>query len=347
MNKVGIVGYGAYIPKYRIKIDEIATVWGKIGPEISRSLGVSEKSVPNFDEDTVTLSYEAAIYALKRAGIDSTAIEALFIGSESHPYAVNPTATIVGELLNMGNKYLAADLEFACKAATAGMEAIAGLIQAGQISFGLTIGADTAQARPHDVLEYTAAAGAGAFILGGQQNLILAELLAFSSFSSDTPDFWRREGIRYPSHGGRFTGEPAYFVHVSGAARRLLEKTHLTPKDFNYCIFHMPNGRFPREVSKRLGFTDKQLKPSLIVDHIGNPYSSSSLLGLAATLDIAKPHQKIFMVSYGSGAGADSFVFETTALLPQKRKKAPLFQDFLKKTEDISYTKYLKFEKKI
>ncbi|MBI4066968.1 hydroxymethylglutaryl-CoA synthase [Candidatus Gottesmanbacteria bacterium] len=347
MNNVGIIGYGAYIPKYRITTQEIASVWGKNGEDIQKSLGVSQKSVPNIDEDSVTLSYESAISALTRAQIAPHLLEACFIGSESHPYAVNPTSTIVAEFLGLGNNYIAVDLEFACKAATAGMQAIAGLIASGKISYGLTIGVDTAQSRPHDALEYTAASGGAAFVLGGDKKEILANILDFSSFSSDTPDFWRREGIRYPSHGGRFTGEPAYFTHVLGAAKRLLEKTHLQPTDFSYCVFHMPNGKFPREVAKRLGFTPDQLAPSLIVDHIGNPYSASSLLGLASVLDIAQPKQKIFLVSYGSGAGADSFIFQTTPILIKKRRLAPLFASFLKDTQTISYSQYLRFEQKL
>lgn len=344
---IGISGYGVYIPKYRIKIEDIAAVWGKNGAEIAKSLGVTQKSVPNIDEDSVTISFEAALSAILRSGLKPQEIDACLVGSESHPYAVNPTATTVGEFLGLGNNYLAVDLEFACKAATAGVQLLAGLVASAKIKNGLVIGSDTAQSRPHDVLEYTAASASAAFILSGKKEKLLAEIIDFSSFSSDTPDFWRREGMRYPSHGGRFTGEPAYFTHVLGASSRLLEKSKFKPSDFDYCVFHMPNGRFPKEVAKRLGFTDIQLAPSLTINHIGNPYSASSLLGLAAVLDIAKPKQKIFMVSYGSGAGSDSFIFETTTNLAPKRAKAPYVRDILKNIEYISYTKYLRYEKKI
>ena len=157
------------------------------------------------------------------------------------------------------------------------------------------------------------------------------------------PDFWRRDGIRYPSHAGRFTGEPAYFAHVMGAAKRLFDITKTEPSDFDYCVFHMPNGKFPRQVAVRLGFTKEQLAPSLIVDDIGNPYSASSMTGLAAVLDIAKPGEKIFMVSYGSGAGSDGFIFETTGSL---KKQQTVRQQIEKKTY-IDYVQYLKQTHKI
>lgn len=343
---VGILGYGVYIPKYRIKVEDIASVWKKNPSEIGNSLGLKEKSVASQDEDAVTLAYEAAASALQYADLDPKEIEVCLVGSESHPYAVNPTSTIVGEFLGLGNNYLAADLEFACKAATSGMIALSGLIAAGMVEKGLVIGSDVAQSKPHDILEYTAASAASAFILGKTTDRTTAHLLDFASFSSDTPDFWRRDGVPFPSHGGRFTGEPAYFTHVVGAAKLLLTKTKMQPSDFSYCIFHMPNGKFPREAGKRLGFTPEQLAPSLVVDKIGNPYSASSLLGLSSVLDIAKPKEKIFMVSYGSGAGSDAFIFETSKNIVKKRNKT-FVSEFIERKKYISYIEYLKYGRKI
>jgi hydroxymethylglutaryl-CoA synthase len=346
---IGIVSYGTYIPKFRLTTAEVAEAWRKDAAEVLAGLAVSEKSVPAPDEDAVTIAFEAASLALARGGMKPEAIEALFVGSESHPYAVNPTSTIVGEFLGVGTKYLAADFEFACKAGSAGMQAIAGLLGAGQIRLGLAIGTDTAQSRPHDVLEYTSAAAGAAFLLGTRG--VVAELVSYTSYSSDTPDFWRRDGMRYPSHAGRFTGEPAYFAHVAGAAAMLMEKAKITPQDVDYCVFHMPNGKFPRAVAKRLGFTQKQQHALLVVDGIGNPYSASSLLGLAATLDVAKPGQKIFMISYGSGAGSDAFLWKVTdkilAFQKSVRKDKHTVSAQIANRQYVNYVSYLKQTHKI
>jgi len=338
----GIVAYGTYVPKYRLKLYEIANMWGKDGLEIEKGLKISEKAVPAFDEDAVTMGIEAGRKAIAMAGIKSTELQSVYFGSESHPYAVKPSSTTLGEYLGVGNNYFAADLEFACKAATAGIQVTLGLINSNEINYGLVVGSDTAQGKPHDALEYTAASAASAYILGKKKSEIIADILEMSSFSSDTPDFWRRDGERYPSHFGRFTGEPAYFTHVLQEAKNLLAKSKIKTSDFSYCVFHMPNGKFPRVAAKKLGFTLEQLAPSLIVDKIGNPYSASSLIGLASVLDIAEPKQKIFFVSYGSGAGSDGFIFETTEKLLKKQKKAI---SVLKQIEDkiyISYPQYLR-----
>lgn len=346
---VGIVSYGTYIPPYRITVEDIARVWKKNPEEIRRSLQISVKSVPGVDEDAATIAYEAAAQSVEMFFDSPSDIAVLFVGSESHPYAVNPTATIVGELLGIGNAYMAADMEFACKAGTAAIQAIVGMVAAGHARYGMAIGADTAQSKPHGVLEYASAAAGAAYVLGGER--LIVRLLGETSYSSDTPDFWRRDGIRYPSHAGRFTGEPAYFSHVLGAANRMLEMADMKPQDFDYCVFHMPNGKFPRQVALRLGFTDEQLAPSLTVDHIGNPYSASSMVGLAAVLDVAKPGARIFMVSYGSGAGSDAFIWETTKKLSayNKLRKANKLtvQDQLQHAIPIDYVEYLKHTHKI
>ncbi|MDO8269545.1 MAG: hydroxymethylglutaryl-CoA synthase [Candidatus Levybacteria bacterium] len=338
----GIVGYGVYVPRYRIKVADIASVWKKDPDEITNGLKVVQKAVPNDDEDAVTMGVEAARNALDMSGLAPSKLQAVFVGSESHPYVVNPTSTTIADFLGVGRLFSAADFEFACKAATAAMQLTASFVENKSIDYGLIIGSDTAQAKPHDPLEYTAASAAAAYILGNKQDEIIAKITGSLSFSSDTPDFWRREGMKFPSHAGRFTGEPAYFAHVMGAAKALFSKTGTKPSDFDYCVFHMPNGKFPRVVAKELGFTPQQLAPSLIVDEIGNPYSASALTGLAAVLDVAKPGSRIFFASYGSGAGSDAFVFETTRNILEKQKKARTFASFCKNTEYISYIDFLR-----
>jgi len=273
---VGIVSYGFYIPKYRIKTEEIAQVWGKNPDEIKKSLGISEKAVASIDEDSLTMGFESASMALNGLNISKDEIKFVFFGSETHPYAVNPASTIMAEFLGIGNNYLAYDTEFACKAATGALISGFGLIKSEYSNYGMITASDKGLAKTHDPLEYTAASGSVSLIVG-KENIIL-ELIDTQSFSSDTPDFWRREGIRYPSHGGRFTGKPSYYHHVHQATNLLLQKTKLSPEKFKYAIFHMPNGRFPVEVARGLGFNKTQIEDSLVVNNLGNSYTISALM---------------------------------------------------------------------
>ncbi|HIH22052.1 MAG TPA: hydroxymethylglutaryl-CoA synthase [Candidatus Diapherotrites archaeon] len=337
---VGITGYGAYVPKFRIKAESIAEVWGENAERIKAGLGLSEKSVPAKDEDTITISVQAARNALARAGIEGKKIGAIYVGSESHPYAVKPSAVTVGDAIQSGFDTMAADTEFACKAGSAAIQMCAGLVKSEMINYGLAIGADTSQSSPGNALEYSAAAGGAAFIIGREKKEIVAELEKTLSFSSDTPDFWRRGLQAHPEHAGRFTGEPAYFKHVLGASQLMLSETGLKPEDFDFVVFHMPNGKFPIQAAKKLGFSMEQLKPGLVVEKIGNTYSGSSLLGLTAVLDVAKAGQKILVTSYGSGAGSDSFVFTTTKRLEEVQGKAKKTEDYIARKEYLPYAQY-------
>jgi hydroxymethylglutaryl-CoA synthase len=342
----GIVGYGAYIPRNRIKVEEIAKVWGADAPSYKKGLMLEEKSVPSPDQDAITMSVEASRRALQRAGIDPRDIGAVYIGSESHPYAVKPSGTVLAEALGATPDVHTADFEFACKAGTEGMFVALSLVQAGVVKYGLGVGADTSQGAPGDALEYSAAAGAAAFIFG--RDRVLAETLDTFSYTTDTPDFWRREYQYYPQHGGRFTGDPAYFKHITGAAQGILAKAGLKPADFDYVVFHQPNGKFPLRVGAMLGFERKQIDPGWLVSKLGNTYSGSSPLGLTATLDIARPGNMILLVSYGSGAGSDAFIFRVTDRIDEVRDLAPRTRDLLDRNKVyLEYGVYAKYRRKI
>jgi hydroxymethylglutaryl-CoA synthase len=214
------------------------------------------------------------------------------------------------------------------------------------MDYALAIGADTSQGAPNDALEYSASAGGAAFVFGKQD--LLADVLETYSYTSDTPDFWRREGEFYPRHGGRFTGEPAYFRHVQSATRGILEKSGMKPEDFRYAVFHMPNGKFPLQAGKTLGFTREQLDTGWVVSTMGNTYSGSSPTGLAAILDVADPGDRILITSFGSGAGSDSFILEATPLLPERRRRAATVRSMLDgKRRYLTYGEYAKLRQKI
>jgi len=397
---IGIVSYGVALPRQRVTSEIIAQVQGR-SDNPGFSLGIKSKSVPAADEDAATLATSAALQALRRlpnleAG---RAVKSLLIGSESHPYAVKPTGSIVAAALGLGPELSMSDLQFACKAGTQALQLVAAQAMAekkdstvtlrvakhakqqlarpgiaqqsiaqhaqqGEIQqsdlplvkqsehylpwLGMAIGADTAQAKPGDILEFSASAAGVAIVVASREDdksrdclstescaesedeclnpPILAEILATASVATDTPDFWRRTQAKYPEHAGRFTGEPAYFFHIKAAVTLVLEKyrnltgVELQQNQIDRCVFHTPNGKFPRSIAAQLGFSANQIADSLVVDVVGNSYAAASPLALAAALDEAPAQQTILLASYGSGAGADAFLLRTTEALVTWRK---------------------------
>jgi hydroxymethylglutaryl-CoA synthase len=339
---VGIVGYGAYVPRYRLPASEVSRVW----TEGTAGLPVVEKSVPGQDEDVVTMSVEAARNALARAGILPSEIRAVWVGSESHPYSVKPSSTIVAEAIGAVPNVQAADWEFACKAGTEAMVAAMGFVGSGMARNALAIGMDTSQSRPGDALEYTAGAGGAAFIIGSAENS-LAVIEATYSFVTDTPDFFRRAEQKYPEHGQRFTGEPAYFKHITEAGQALMEATNTKPEDYRYAVFHQPNTKFPQRVAGQLGFTKEQIQAGMLVPLIGNTYSGAAIIGLTAILDEAQPGDRILMVSFGSGAGSDAMALRVTEAIEERRGRAPSTQDYINRRTEIDYATYVRFRGKL
>lgn len=339
---VGIIGYGAYVPRYRLPGSEVARVW-------TNGLGgspVKEKAVAGLDEDVITMSIEAARNALARAQIAPTELRAVWVGSESHPYAVKPTSTIVAEAIGAVPSVQAADWEFACKAGSEALQASIGFVGSGMAAYAMSIGMDTAQGRPGDALEYTAASGGAAYIVGAAENA-LAIFNGSYSYVTDTPDFWRRAEVKYPSHGDRFTGEPAYFAHTQGAAEALMRLMGTQPSDYTYAVFHQPNVKFPERAAKSLGFTDAQIKTGLLANEVGNVYAGSCLLGLSAVLDEAKPGDRILCVSYGSGAGSDAFDLTVTEKILERRSLAPLTRTYIARRTAIDYAIYTRYRNKL
>ncbi|MEA2030371.1 MAG: hydroxymethylglutaryl-CoA synthase [candidate division Zixibacteria bacterium] len=343
----GIVGYGTHIPRQRIKVEEIAKVWGADAPSYKKGLMLREKSVPPPDMDTITLSVEAARRALIRAqNVDPKDIGAIYIGSESHPYAVKPSGTTVSEAIGATPDIHCVDFEFACKAGSEAMFVAMSHIDAGKMKYALAIGGDTSQGAPSDALEFSAAAGAAAFIMGNDN--LVAECLYTHSYTTDMPDFWRREHEFYPQHGGRFTGEEAYFVHTKGATNAILEKSGMKPQDFKYAVFHQPNGKFPQRVALQMGFTQEQIDPGWLSPRLGNTYSGASPIGLTSTLDVAEPGDLILMCSYGSGAGSDSFIWKVTDRIKEVQDLTVKTATLLDENKVyIDYGTYAKYRHKI
>ena len=328
----GIVGYGVYTSRFRIKEGSI------------------ERSVPFIDEDAITAAVEAGKLALIHSGVNSSLVGKVYVGSESNPYAVKPIASKVAQVLKLGEEegdvqgVDAVDTEFACKAATSMFKDAVSLVNypKSNVKYAMVIGADNSQAAPRNCpggeLDLFVGFGGCAYIFGKHD--VIAEIEGWYSCTSDTPDFWRRDGEPYPMHGGRFTGDPAYFKHVRKSAKKLMERLGLQVSDINYFVAHQPNMRFPVKVAKELGFKEEQYLPSLQVAKFGNTYSGSSPVGLAAVLDIAKPDERILIASYGSGAGSDAYSLITTSQIVDKRQRQKLTVRYQAENPFLEYVDY-------
>ncbi len=249
----GIVGYGAYTSRFRVKGEGL------------------ERAVPFIDEDAVTAAVEAGKLALIHSGLDSAWVGKVYVGSESNPYAVKPIASKVAQVLKLGEEegdlqsVDAIDTEFACKAGTSMFKDACALVSypRSNIKYAMVIGADNSQAAPKGCpggeLDAFVGYGGAAFIFGKQD--VIAEVEGWYSCTSDTPDFWRRDGEPYPMHGGRFTGDPAYFKHVRKSATKLMERQNLKAIRHQLLRTSPAKPNLPSTHSKGVGLQRRTILP--------------------------------------------------------------------------------------
>src|SRR5881409_2995896 len=364
---VGIVGYGVYIPWERIETEKIVRErerkrgkeLEKVIEKVRHGLLLREKSLAGHTEDTITIATEAAENAIRMAGISPEEIGSVTVGSESKPYAVGTIARHVASFVGVGENTFIADLEGACNSGMQGVGFIDAEIRSGRIRYGLAIGADVAQARRGDPLEYSAGAGAGAFVLG--KTGVIATIEDIAPFSSLFMDFWRREGASVPKHFGRTTVE-AYKAHIIGAIANLFAKHRdLSLSEFDAITFHQPSGYLPMKtcnalaqeeipyvsdpsIARRMRLTEseteKKVKPWLRVMDTGNTYAASTLISLASIFDKAKPGDQVLAVSYGSGAYANATWFEVQDGIEEKRGRTPTVMDYVERKSEIRIDTY-------
>ncbi|MEM3429770.1 MAG: hydroxymethylglutaryl-CoA synthase [Candidatus Bathyarchaeia archaeon] len=367
--KVGIVGYGVCIPIERIRTEEIVRR-REVGrkdlddflAKIKDGLLLRYKSVANYSEDTTTIATEAAENAIRMARIDPKLIKSVAVGTESKPYAVGLTARHVASFTGIGQNVFVADIEGACNAGMQAVNYVMSQIKSGVVDYGMAIGSDVSQAPVKDALEYSAGAGAGAFLLG--KDNLLASIEDMAPFSSLFLDFWRREEMPFPKHFGRTTVE-AYTTHVVGAMEELLRRhPDMKISDFDYITFHQPSGYMPLKVCKTLaqqeisvGFDesvrdrlrltqediDKKVKPWLVVLETGNTYAASTLIAISAILDKAKPGENILAVSYGSGAYTIATWLHVENGIRKREGCGPKVQEYLSRRREIDFPTYVSY----
>jgi hydroxymethylglutaryl-CoA synthase len=365
-DRVGIIGYGVYIPLQRIHTEEIVKAREKKRNDLPQFLDkvrngllLKDKSVASMTEDSITIATEAALNAVDMAGIDPNKIETVAVGSESKPYAVGTIARHVASFVGLGNQVYVADLEGACNSGMQSTSFVESQILSGRIKYGLAVGTDVAQAPVGDPLEYACGAGAGAFVLG--RDSPLATIIDTAAYSSLTLDFWRRDGAAVPSHFGRTTVE-AYIKHVIGAIEGLLLKhPEISLMDFDYVTFHQPSGYMPMKTCKTLTqekieildhpelqerirltpeFIEERIKPWLRVLDTGNTYAAATLIATCDILDHAKPGQNVLAVSYGSGAYTIATWLRIEEEIMKRRGRTPTVRDYVNRRRDISLEAY-------
>lgn len=307
MSVVGVLATGAAVPASRVPLEEIQRAWQNQPLSVVRRLAVVERAVVEPDVDAITLAAEAGERALR--DVDPSSVDALLLGTQTNPYLTRPGAAIVAEMLGLRPDVLASDVQFSDKSGTTAVLLGAAWIRGGLGRRVLAIGSDTLgqHAAPGDPFEYTAAAGAGAWLLGDEPGA--ATLDAVASNAGDTPDRFRLDGERHVRTGGAVMAGVALGQHVVPAFAAL----GIAPEDVDQLVGSQPDGSLPRRVARVLGVAETAIEAGLVAPDIGDSGAAAPLLGGARVLDQPGTEgERLVVVAHGAGGGSDALLLRRT-----------------------------------
>jgi len=348
---VGIASYGAYIPRHRLSVEEPLRIWNNMFLSVLKEqLMISERAVILPDEDTITMSAEAAKQALSRWGDHRRDFNALYFGTCTNSYDSRPSSTLLAEALGAECWTTCCDLQFSTKSGTAALQIASAMVSSGAMGSAIAIGADVINKHvaPGTLQEYAGSAGAAAFIVSEAEQEVIATIGPFTTYTSDLSDMFRLSGERYIRSGGSAVQESGlgFLDHIGRAVERHLSRLSLKPKDIDYVVFQQPFAVVPIALALRLGFGMQQVTQGLVAYELGDLGSASVGVGLANVLDSAEPGQTILLASYGFGAGADVTLLTTTENIRAMRRTGPSVEQQIQQKTVVDYATAMKYEHK-
>ena len=329
----GITAYSAYIPRYRLSRKTVSAATGWLGQAAPLR---GDKAVANFDEDSLTMAVAASTNCLPGTARDS--IEGVYFATTTAPYREGDSAAIIATALNLTTGIRTAEFTGSLKAGTAALLSANDAVGSGSARNLLVCGADSQLGKAGGSAEMLFGDGGAAFVIGTEG--VIASIEGSHSLTYDFPGHYRSKFDRYDRVlEDRFIREQGYSAFLPDAIDGLMKKYNLQPGDISKVAFPCLYKREHAKITKKLGFTEEQVQPSLL-EAMGDAGAASPMLMLVGALDEAKPGDNIIVASYGSGSTV-LWLKVTPAIERAKRGSLQAYLD--SKQELVFYDKYAAF----
>jgi 3-hydroxy-3-methylglutaryl CoA synthase len=327
----GIVGYGAYIPIYRLSRAEIVKVWGSGSPK-------GEKAVANCDEDSVTMAVGAGMDALK--GVDTSTVDVLYFASTTAPYREKKSASIIATALDLRSDIVTGDFGNSIGSGANALRAALDAVNAGSARKALVVAADCRLPAPKSAFEMALGDGAAALLIGIED--VAATVVGGHSMSSDFIDIWRKErnDTYLRSWEDRYIVEKGYTAHLKEAIKELLRKTQVKPAEIAKAALYGPDSRSHAGLARMIGLQPEQIQDGMF-DSVGNTGAPFFLMLLVAALEKAKAGDQIMTGSYGDGA--DAWLFRVTDKIEGLKGRRGIEKHLASKMTLANYGTYMRF----
>lgn len=288
---IGITSCGYHIPFCRLERGHFGQAW-------NRRAGKGERAAIYFDEDALTLGFEAAQRCVEYR--DTKDIDALFFASTSAPFWQRSTASFLAAACDLSAACETSDFGGSLRSATAALRAGVDALNSRRLSNILIATGEVRDGQPGETEEEWFG-DAGSAVTLGRKN-VLAEILGLATHSSDFWDEWRRDGDDFiRTQASRFSTERGYRKNLVAVGKSLLEKHGVYARNVAKVILSSPDGRAHIATAKQLGFQEAQILDPCFGD-IGATGSAAPFLLLAAALEAASPDELILLLNYGDGA---------------------------------------------
>ena len=284
---IGLTGYGAYLPAYRLASD-------------SGLRNAQRRVVASFDEDATTMAVEAA------RAVGGGEPTFLWWASTSPPYLDKTNAAAVHAALRLPSAVPAADLIGSARSTFAG-------IRAARATGGLVVAADVRVGKPGSLDERAGGDGAAALLFGAGDPI--ADVLGVAGETVELLDRWRDPQQTTGEQWEERFGFERYAALVRSVAGRLLEEAGLAAADHVVVTSGNPG------ITKRAGSLVRGSLSSM-TSPIGFSGAADPLLGLAAVLDVAGPGETVLVLS--ATDGCDGLLLRTTDRLALRRADRPV-----------------------
>jgi hydroxymethylglutaryl-CoA synthase len=322
----GITSIGAYIPRYRLSLEEIAKFWH------AKNAG-GEKAVAGFDEDAATMAVAASLDCMTRNPEEA---DGLYLATTTAPYKEKQAAALIASAVDLKRESHTADFTNSLRSGSIAMRSAMDAIKSGSAKNVLVTASDCRLGATQGKFEQLLGDGAAAVTIGSERTI--ADLEGAFSFFNDFTDLWRKEGdVFIQSTEGRFAYAEGVLPAIQEAVSCVMKRCSATPKNFSKIVYYASDAREHADLAKRLGFERSQIQDPLF-SQIGNTGTAASLLMLVAALEEAQPGDRILYVTYGDGC--DAMVFRVTKNIAAMRARLSL-KDKLAKKISIDYGKYL------
>ncbi|WDP90832.1 MAG: SDR family NAD(P)-dependent oxidoreductase [Desulfobacter sp.] len=333
---IGITSYGAYIPRLRLNRSSIVQSMGWFAPAIM-AVSQGERSVCNWDEDTLTMAVAAARDCLK--GMDKSQLDALYLASTTLPFSDRQNAGVVGAALNLKEELISTDFTASQKVGTTALITALEAVKSGERSNIMIAASDKRETKSAYFYEMWFGDGAGALSVGNDN--VIAEYLGSYSVSADFTDHYRGALSDFDYYWEeRWSRDEGYGKILPRVITGLFDKLNITMADVDTLVYPCFFKGDHRKIAKKLGATPEKLTDNLH-EVCGETGAAHPFVMLVSALEKARPGDRILVAGYGQGANALYFkVTDNILNLAPRKGFAGSIEN--KKSLD-NYNKYLKF----